>query len=69
MNFESAAIEIDKSDLHDEKHGSQITSTDSGIEIVLKPFYEDARFSSRDNFESTANEIETRDLHEAKQDS
>jgi hypothetical protein len=65
-NFESAANEIDVSDLQFEKQDSQIISTDAGTIIAVKPLKENADFSSRDNFESTANEIDVSDSQDAK---
>jgi hypothetical protein len=54
-NFERGSIVTDSSDLQSEKHDSQITSTDAGRRIDLRPLPKNAFRSIRDNFEFDSN--------------
>jgi hypothetical protein len=54
---------IDASDLHAQKQYSQITSTDVGMWIDIKPVLENAKRSSRETFVSQSNVTDPSDVH------
>jgi hypothetical protein len=65
---ESDSNEIDESDLQDEKHDEQRTSTHRGIVIVLRAERKNACDSMRRSCESDSNEIDESDYQYEKHD-
>jgi hypothetical protein len=53
----------DVSELHPEKQDSQITSTDEGMRIDVKPLCEKAERSNRDIFVPESNVTDASNLH------